>query len=143
MKRVLHGAAMWIAALWWASLCTLGFYVVPLLFAHLPSPAIAGHMAAKLFTAQTWVTVVCGLLLLLNDRENKAPALDERPLDATVFIMLGVLLALLIEFAVAPRILARDNLRWWHSIGTGLYALQWLCAGVVFARLQRRSRAST
>jgi len=35
------------------------------------------------------------------------------------------------EFAIAPRIVARDNLAFWHSFGTGLYALQWLCALVV------------
>lgn len=142
VKRLLRRAAVWIAALWWGSLFTVGFLVVPLLFAHLPTPAMAGQMAGKLFAAQTWVAVVCGLLLLLNDRENQAPAQSLRSLDATVFIMLGLLLALLSEFAVAPRILARDNLRWWHSIGTGMYVLQWLSAGVVFARLQRRGAGS-
>jgi hypothetical protein len=49
--------------------------------------------------------------------------------------MLGVLLALLSEWAVAPRILARDNLRLWHSVGTLLYVVQWLCAGWTFKKL--------
>ena len=40
------------AALWWGSLTTTGFVVVPLLFAHLPTPALAGQTAARLFTAQ-------------------------------------------------------------------------------------------
>jgi hypothetical protein len=26
-------------------------------------------------------------------------------------------------------------LRLWHSVGTGLYVLQWLCAGITFKRL--------
>jgi hypothetical protein len=44
-----------------------------------------------------------------------------------------------LEFAVAPRIVARDNLRCLaQHVGTGMYLLQWLSAGVVFARLQRR-----
>ena len=42
-----------LAALWWGSLTTIGFLVVPMLFAYLPTPAMAGSMAAKLFTAQT------------------------------------------------------------------------------------------
>ena len=42
-----------IAALWWGSLSTVGFLVVPLLFVHLPTPAMAGAMAARLFAAQT------------------------------------------------------------------------------------------
>ena len=29
------------AALWWGSLCAMGFVAVPLLFAHLPTPALA------------------------------------------------------------------------------------------------------
>jgi hypothetical protein len=28
--------------LWWGSLTTLAFFVVPMLFAHLPTPAMAG-----------------------------------------------------------------------------------------------------
>ena len=42
-----------LAALWWGSLTTLGALVVPLLFAYLPMPAMAGNMAARLFAAQT------------------------------------------------------------------------------------------
>jgi hypothetical protein len=25
---------------------------------------------------------------------------------------------------------ARDNLKLWHAVGSGMYLLQWLCAGV-------------
>lgn len=141
MKTVLQGASVWLAALWWGSLTTVGFFVVPMLFAHLPSPALAGNMAGKLFSAQTWVAVVCGLLLLLNERENLPLAQSERAQAATLFILAGVLLALMSEFAVAPHILARDNLRLWHSVGTGLYGLQWICAAVVFARVKSRASA--
>ena len=57
------------AALWWGSLTAVGFMVVPLLFAHLPTPALAGGMAAKLFTVQTWVSLACGLLMLMASRQ--------------------------------------------------------------------------
>ena len=56
-----------------------------------------------------------------------------------VFILLGVLLALLSEFAVAPRIVSRENLRLWHSVGSAMFALQWLCAGVTFWLLTRKA----
>ena len=135
MKRVLSGVAIWIAALWWGSLTTVGFYVVPMLFANLPSKALAGNMAAKLFSAQTCVAMLCGLLLLLNDRLNQAAALVRQARIAIIFVSLGMLLALLSEFAVAPRIVARDNLRLWHSVGTVLYLLQWGCAGLAFKKL--------
>ena len=135
MGSLLPKLFVWVAALWWGSLTTLGFDVVPMLFAHLPTPAMAGNMAGKLFSFQTWVTVVCGLLLLLASRSNQPLALVGEAQAATFFIVLGMLLALLTEFAVAPHIVARDNLRLWHSLGTGFYVLQWVCAGMTFRRL--------
>jgi hypothetical protein len=135
MKSFLPSVSVWVAALWWGSLTTVGFYVVPMLFANLPTPAMAGNMAAKLFSTQTWVAVVCGLLLLIISRSNQPQAQVERAQAATVFIVLGMLLALLSEFAVAPHIVTRDNLRLWHSLGTGFYVLQWVCAGLTFRQL--------
>jgi len=135
MKSALSGAAAWIAALWWGSLTTVGFYVVPMLFAHLPTPALAGNMAGKLFSAQTWVAVVCGLLLLLSFRSNRPTDQYQQAPPAIIYVVTGMFLALLSEFAVAPHIIARDNLRLWHSLGTGLYALQWVCAGLTFKKL--------
>jgi hypothetical protein len=119
-----------LAALWWGSLGTLGFMVVPLLFATLPTPAMAGGMAAKLFTAQTWLSMACTLALLLVFRSNAALAQVKHARVATVFIAFGLLAAVLVEFAIAPRILARENLALWHGLGSGLYLLQWLAAGV-------------
>ena len=127
--------AAFAAALWWGSLTAVGFMVVPLLFKFLPTPAMAGHMAAKLFTAQTWVSVACGIVLLLVSRSNRPSALSGRAQAALVFIVLGMLLALLIEFAVAPRIVARENLRLWHGAGSVMYAVQWLCAAAVLWRI--------
>lgn len=127
---------IWVAALWWASLTTIGFLVVPMLFVHLPTPAMAGGMAAKLFTSQTWVSSICGLvLLLLIKNSNQPQALIGRAQVATLFIVAGMIFALLSEFAVAPRIVARDNLRLWHSVGSMLYLLQWLCAAATFGKL--------
>lgn len=117
------------AALWWGSLTVIGFLVVPLLFAHLPTPAQAGNLAARLFTAQTWVSVGCGLVLLMRQRAVLARSHDgDRSSADLLLVSAGLLAALLVEFAVAPHIVARENLRLWHGVGTGLYGLQWLCA---------------
>lgn len=45
-----------------------------------------------------------------------------------LFILGGLLLALLNQYGVAPRIVARQDLRLWHSVGSLLYLLQWGCA---------------
>ncbi|MEO9102267.1 MAG: DUF4149 domain-containing protein [Burkholderiaceae bacterium] len=137
---------MWIdrlrtfaAALWWGSLSTLGLLVVPMLFAKLSSSVMAGNMAAQLFSAQTWVSVGCGVLLLLCLKRNTAAAQATSAPLATMLIVAGLLLALLVEFAVAPRILARENLKLWHGVGSAMYLGQWLCAGALVWLLPSRA----
>jgi hypothetical protein len=131
----MRNLSVWLAAVWWGSLSTLGFFVVPMLFMHLPTPAMAGNMAAKLFTVQTAISTVCGLVLLMIFRSKEALALADTAQSATLFVVAGILMALLVEFGVAPHIVARDNLALWHGVGTGMYVVQWLCATVVFRKL--------
>lgn len=128
-----------VAALWWGSLTTVGLLVVPMLFAHLPSPAAAGNMAARLFAAQTWVSVACTLLLLLLSRPKGAVAQYPWAQAAMIFIVGGMLLALLSQYGVAPRIVARQDLRVWHTLGSVLYGLQWLCAFTTLWHIHARA----
>ena len=127
------------AALWWGSLTVVGFLVVPQLFAHAASPAQAGQLAAKIFAAQTWVGVGCAMVLLIvaSAKDDETPKMDWAQ-GALVYVILGMLVALLQEFAVAPRIVLRQQLAFWHSAGTALYAVQWLCALVVLWKLAGR-----
>ena len=92
---------------------------------------------------RTWVAVVCGLLSLLNFRSNQPVAQVDKAPVAIGFIVSGMLLAMLSEFVVAPHIVARDNLPLWHSLGTALYVLQWVCAGLVFRSLSRKAQDGT
>ncbi|GGH56030.1 hypothetical protein GCM10010975_14240 [Comamonas phosphati] len=123
------------AALWWGSLSAIGFVAVPLLFVHLPTPAMAGYMAARLFAAQTWISIACGVLLLVVSKQKKAEKMEEWAQAAIGFVVAGLLLALLLQYGVSPRIVARENLRLWHGLGTAMYALQWACAAMVLWRL--------
>lgn len=123
------------AALWWGSLTAIGFLAVPLLFANASSPAVAGSLAARLFAGQTWLSLGCGLVLLMAARTGDEEPTLEWARGALAFVLVGMLLALLSEFAVAPRIVARQDLRFWHGAGTVLYAGQWVCALVVLWRV--------
>ncbi len=123
------------SALWWGSLTVIGFLVVPMLFATLPTPVLAGNMAARLFTAQTWVSTACVGLLLLMARGRSEQGLQPWAAPVLGFLIGGLLLALLSEFAVAPRIVARENLKLWHSLGSGMFLLQWVCATVTLWKL--------
>ena len=131
------------AALWWGSLTALGSVVVPMLFMYLGSPAVAGAMAAKLFGAQTWISSGCALLMLIvfNKKGELTHAVPSH--TAMKFIVAGMLLALLVEFAVAPRIVSAradgGNLRLWHGLGSAMLLGQWLCAGFTLWRLSARS----
>ncbi len=132
-----------VAALWWGSMSTIGFLVVPLLFKHLPTPAVAGQMAAHLFTAQTWLSVACGMLLLLASRDRGESVLLPWARSALGFVLAGVLLALLADFGVSPRIVSRENLKLWHAVGSAMYLAQWVCAGVVLWKCLRSSSEDT
>ena len=135
-----------LAGFWWASLSTVGFFVVPMLFVHLQPAAVAGNMAARLFTGQTWIGVACGMLLLAvlrrRDEENEATPVTAVVYRTIALVLAGMLLALLAEFAVAPHIIARENLKLWHGVGSAMYLLQWLCAASVFWRLLRPASRS-
>lgn len=126
---------VWLAAAWAMSLSMLGLLVVPMLFVHLPTPAMAGQMAAKLFSAQTWISVACGAMLLIAFRSNRRLVPVESAQAATLFVVGGVLLALMVELAIAPRIVPRENLALWHRLGTGLFVVQWICALVVLRQM--------
>ena len=122
-----------VAALWWGSLTALGFVVVPMLFTHLGSPAAAGAMAAKLFTAQTWLSIGCTMLLLIIFNPNRALAQASNASVAIKLIVTGLLLTVLVEFGVSPRIVnaraSGGDLRLWHGVGSAMYLGQWICAG--------------
>jgi hypothetical protein len=133
-------AALLAAALWWGSLTALGFVVVPMLFMQLGSPAVAGAMAAKLFSAQTWLSTACALLMLLLVLNKKEPTAHAPWVQVAIkFVVAGLLLALLVEFGVAPRIVSAraegGNLRLWHGLGSAMLLGQWLCAGLALWRL--------
>ena len=130
-----------LAALWWGSLTALGFVIVPLLFTHLPSPAAAGQMAAKLFTAQAWLSIACAMFLLLIYNQKESENQDIRAQEAIKFIVTGLLLAVLVEFGLSPRIVSAraegGDLKLLHGLGSAMYLGQWLCAGFALWRLSQ------
>lgn len=129
-----HRLPVFAAALWWGSLSAIGFMAVPMLFANLPQASMAGFMAAKLFAAQTWVSLACGLALLVVAKDKASNTIQPWARAALGFVLAGMLMALVVQYGVSPKIVQRENLRFWHGLGTLLYALQWLCAAVVLWR---------
>ena len=116
------------AALWWGSLSAIGFVAVPMLFAHLPTPAMAGQMAAKLFAAQTYISIAACACLLVLSKQKHAEKTEEWAQAAIVFVILGLLLALRLPILphapapawIAPRLRRPANLRGLGSRGPPL-----------------------
>jgi hypothetical protein len=127
--------AVFAAALWWGSLGAIGFIAVPVLFANASAPAVAGSLAAKLFRAECWTGLACGAVLLMSARDADGRPSMHWGRGSVAYVLPGMLMALLQEFAIAPRIVARENLAFWHAAGSVAYGLQWLCALVVLWKL--------
>ena len=137
MSVVKERIALMLAALWWGSLTTIGFLVVPMLFARLGNPAVAGNFAGQLFAAQTWIAIGCGLVLIIYFRTKGDEGFSKPVLAGLFLVLVALLLALLQQYAVSPRILARDNLKLWHSVGSGMYLVQWACVGALLWRMTK------
>lgn len=139
MRRWLHALDAWLLALWWGAMLGVGGLAVPLLFRHLPSPALAGQTAAHLFSAINLLGVLCALAWglvygLKHWGSNRAVSPVHHAQAALYFAAFGGLAALLQEGVIAPHIVAREDLRLWHSLGSGLYALQFLGLTVLLGR---------
>ncbi len=65
LARVSSHLRTLLVTLWAGSLWTVGYLVAPVLFASLPDRSMAGSIAGMLFRAQAWLSLACGLLLLL------------------------------------------------------------------------------
>ena len=94
---------------------------------------MAGGLAAHLFSAQAWVGLVGGVFSLLVQRH--IDRLRGRPQVPSVLILAAMLLAVIVEWGIAPRIVARDNMLLWHSLGTIFWVLQWACLAMHVWRL--------
>ena len=144
-QAVADRLSLGVGAAWWASLSTLGFFVVPMLFVYLPNPALAGSVAGHLFGMQTVVSGVCAAaLLLLALMRGNSRVFSRYPTPVRwgpVLVVVGLCCALVSEWVVSPHILARENLALWHRLGSSFYLLQWLCAVTVFQLELRRQFA--
>ena len=151
----LRRLSIFLAALWWGGIAGLSFVAVPTLFAALGNPAVAGPVAARLFSLQCFAGIGLGVaLMLVLRRQRSALPHDASPQTVaalrTLLITMGLvalatLLAMVQEFGVARQIVTAratgGHLRLWHSLGSVLVLGQWLCAAAVLWRLADTPRS--
>jgi len=90
-----------LAGLWVGSLCTLGFLVIPTIFASLQDRQVAGMIAAAIFQAEAYVSVVvCVALLLLANALIKRNIENYRSTRWAILVLL--LISALTCFGIIP-----------------------------------------
>lgn len=97
------------STIWVGSLLTIGYLVAPTLFAVLPETT-AGNVAASLFQKQAYLSVVCGVVLLLTANRSMRGALASESAGASAqslrkarrVIVAMILCTLIGYFALQP-----------------------------------------
>ncbi len=130
---------LWVGALW-----TVGYLVAPALFEYLDTPAEAGRIAGELFTIVTWLSMICGGLLLLaatrSGRQQRRAVL-RISLILAMMVLLGIsewLVRPLMEAARLPDGTPGDGFGTLHGISATLYLVASL-AGVFLVALGART----
>ena len=116
-----------IQTIWVGALLTIGYIVAPALFANLESRE-AGRIAGELFTIAAWLSVACGLLLILS---RFGPGPDSR--RHLRWRLIGLMLMLIaagewivrpvMEGARLPDGSAGPDFGLWHGLASLLYLL--------------------
>ena len=138
-----------VVSLWAGSLWTVGYLVAPVLFATLPDRSLAGSIAGSLFRAQAWLSLACGLLLLLLVWLNKTADIKR----TTSVLIVAMLVCVLVDyFGLQPfmaeiRAIAashggemdealRSRFGLLHGVASIIYLVQSLLAAVLVARIR-------
>ena len=109
-------------ALLFGGMTALSFVAVPMLFAFLNNPALAGGLAAKYFALQHMFAVGLAVLVWLLLRKQLAEGVQR----AWGGLALAAATSLwLVSPLIASARATGGNLPLWHGIGSGLMLLQW------------------
>ncbi|MFM8466466.1 MAG: DUF4149 domain-containing protein [Oxalobacteraceae bacterium] len=91
---LLNLARTLLVTLWAGSLWTVGYLAAPLFFITLQDRMLAGTIAGTLFRAEAWLSLACGLLLLVIFRAD--PYLPSR--KSCTRLVIGMLLCVLVGY---------------------------------------------
>jgi hypothetical protein len=136
-----------LVTIWAGSLWTVGYLVAPVLFASLPDRSLAGSIAGMLFRAQAWLSLACGLLLLLLVWLDKSLSPKRTP----IILMIAMLACALIGYFVLQPFMAevraaaannggvmdeamRSRFGMLHGIASVIYLLQSVLAIVLVVK---------
>ena len=116
-ERVL--LTFWVGGLW-----TIGYLVVPVLFASLDDRALAGTLAGKLFQIMSYIGLVCGMLLLLGNI-FRFHRLNWRAIVLVLMLVLVLFNELILSLLIA-------DMRHSGAVGSSAFAQAHGAASVIF-----------
>jgi hypothetical protein len=139
-----------IATLWVGSLWAIGYLAAPTLFATLYDRVLAGTIAGSLFRAESWLSVICGALLLslkkLQDRhalpgKRQGVLLIVAMLACTIvgYFCLQPFMAALREAAGPTGVMAPDaklQFAVLHGVSSGLYMIESLLGAALILKMR-------
>jgi hypothetical protein len=131
IERIL--LTLWVGGLW-----VIGFFVAPTLFATLPSTALAGDVAAALFTGLSRIGLVCGAVLLVLGVLQRTWQVRRWQMLTIIGMLLLVVAG---EYVLAPMIgdlraagqVAADRFGQLHWLATALFGINCLLGLVLVA----------
>lgn len=140
-----------LATLWCGSLWTIGYIVAPILFAVVENKVSAGTIAGKLFQAEAWLSLVCGLLLVfLCNLTVCTLSIKERRL--VLLLIIGMLTCTLVGYfalhpymvdlrelmrgAVEPDLVVKSKFGLLHGLSSVIYLLESLLAVALVLKIR-------
>jgi len=139
-----------LIALWAGSLWTVGYLVAPTLFATLSDRILAGTIAGAMFRSEAWLSLVCGLLLLVLLRAG-ADLEPRQRRSMTVIALAMVVCTLVSHLGITPFMTALreaagpggvmasdDKTRFGilHGVSSVIYLVQSVLAGMLIWKHQ-------
>ena len=136
-----------LTVLWIGSLWTIGYIVAPTLFQVLEDRTLAGMIAGRLFTIESYLGLACGGVLLLLEFLNRPPG---RWVTGRIGLLLAMLALIVISQFVLQPMMAELKLRGLsqspefarrHGIAAALYLINSLL-GLIWVVCWRRDQGS-
>lgn len=132
---VLTRARLLLATLWVGSLWTIGYIVAPTLLGTIEDTSLAERVTGSLFQVQAWISMVCGVLLLILVARAKQ-VFDARQHRHLLLLMAGMVLgAVVTQFGIQPYLAQLDavglavvdvraRVRQLQDVSSAIYMLQ-------------------
>lgn len=152
IRRLAAALYSLVAACWVGSQIAIGYIAAPVLFSQLADRTLAGALAGTMFAVMAWVSLGCGLFLLLTLVLTRG----REAFRSVEFGCIALMLALTVlgHFGVGPLLAGlkaealplpvmesplRERFALWHGVSSVLYLLQSL-TGLALVLVARASR---